>query len=95
MCVFLFFFFIEEVCKVIVDLVFLIDFFGSISGCNWRLLKVFIKDVIDVFDVFFKGIYIVFVFYLLRLVVDYWFNILIGDKFNGLGFYKFVDKIRY
>lgn len=77
------------------DLAFLIDSSGSISGRNWRLLKAFIKDAIDAFDVSPKGTHIASVSYSSRPVVDYRFNTLIGDKLNGPGLHKFVDKIRH
>ena len=87
--------FTEEACKAIVDLAFLIDSSGSISGRNWRLLKAFIKDAIDAFDVSPKGTHIASVSYSTRAVVNYRFNTLIGDKLNGPGLLKFVDKIRH
>lgn len=87
--------FIEEACKAIVDLAFVIDSSGSISGRNWRLLKAFIKEAIDAFDVSPKGTHIASVSYSTRPVVDYRFNTLIGDKLNAPGLHKFVDKIRH
>lgn len=87
--------FIEEACKAIVDLAFLIDSSGSISRRNWKLMIAFIKDAIDAFDVSPKGTHIASVSYSTKAVVDYRFNTLIGDKLNGPGLHKFVDKIRH
>lgn len=87
--------FIEEACKAIVGLAFLIDSSGSISRRNWKLMIAFIKDAIDAFDVSPKGTHIASVSYSTKAVVDYRFNTLIGDKLNGPGLHKFVDKIRH
>lgn len=77
------------------DLAFLIDSSGSITRGNWKLLKAFIKDAIDAFDVSPKGTHIASVSYATRAIVDYRFNTLIGDKLNGPGLHKFVDGIRH
>lgn len=77
------------------DLAFLIDSSGSITRGNWKLLKAFIKDAIDAFDVSPKGTHIASVSYSTRAVVDYRFNTLIGDKLNGPGLHKLVDRIRH
>lgn len=77
------------------DLAFLIDSSGSITRGNWKLLKAFIKDTIDAFDVSPKGTHIASVSYSTRAIVDYRFNTLIGDKLNVPGLHKFVDRIRH
>lgn len=86
---------IDKVCDIIVDVVFLFDFFGSIIGCDWKLLLDFVKSLVEVFNVFLSGFYVVLILYVLYVVVNFWFNMLIGDKFNFLEINKIVDKIGY
>ena len=81
-CCILFSLFEVAVCKAIVDLGFVVDSSGSISRRNWALMRAFLKEVADEFDISPFGTRIAAVAYSTKPKVVFKFNTLKGAQLN-------------
>lgn len=75
MFVFVFFkFLLDKECCNVVDIVFVIDLFGSIGCKNWERMRWFLKVLVSKFDVDFFVIYIVVIVYSIKFKVEMKFD---------------------
>lgn len=88
-------------CNIIVDLVFIIDLFGSIVRRNYVKIKVFVKYFVRSFGILLIGSRVGIVFYSIIVLVKVYFGkYLIVEEFNNLvdillyerGF-MYIDKV--
>lgn len=70
----MYFFFLDKECSFFLDIVFIIDFFGSIGWMNWERIKCFVKVVISKFEVSFFVVYVVVILYSINFWVVFKFN---------------------
>lgn len=84
-----------KTCKTIVDVAFLVDSSGSISDRDWRLLRDFVKSVVNKLNVSSSGSHVALISYASYAVVELRFNTLTGDKLNPVEINKVVDRIKH
>ena len=82
----------DKACDTIVDVAFLLDSSGSITGRDWKLLLDFVKSLVEAFNVSSSGSHVALISYASHAVVNLRFNTLTGDKLNPLEINKIVDK---
>lgn len=76
MCFYLWFvYFIVFECRKVVDIVFIVDFFGSIGKMNWEWIKWFLKRMVSKLDIGFFIIYVVVIIYSINFEIVLCFNI--------------------
>ena len=80
-------------CKPIVDLGIIVDSSGSISRRNWILMKAFLKQLADQFDISPSGTHMAAVAYSTKPQVVFKFNTLQGSQLNTIEVKKLLDGI--
>ena len=80
-------------CKPIVDLAIIVDSSGSISRRNWILMKDFLKQLADEFDISPSGTHVAAVAYSTNPKVVFKFNTLQGSQLNADEVKKLLDSI--
>lgn len=69
------FIFVErKSCSVIVDVVFIIDLFGSIFRRNYGKIKVFVKGIVGRFGILMNGSWVGIILYSIKVLVKVYFN---------------------
>ena len=85
--------FLEVACQAIVDLAFIVDSSGSISRRNWALMRKFLKEVVDEFDISPSGTHVAAVAYSTNPQVVFKFNTLQGAQLNVDEVNKKLDRM--
>ena len=85
--------FVEVACQAIVDLAFIVDSSGSISRRNWALMREFLKEVVDEFDISPSGTHVAAVAYSTNPQVVFKFNTLQGARLNVGEVNKKLDRM--
>ena len=80
-------------CQPIVDLAIIVDSSGSISRRNWVLMKAFLKQLADEFDISPSGTHVAVVAYSTNPQVVFKFNTLQGSQLNTVEVKKLLDSI--
>ena len=86
-------FFLVTECEPVVDIAIIVDSSGSISRRNWILMKDFLKQLADEFDISPSGTHVAAVAYSTNPKVVFKFNTLQGSQLNADEVKKLLDRI--
>lgn len=67
-------FFVFIVCQIFIDLVFVFFVFLKINDIEWCEVQNFVKGIVNVYNIFYQGIYVGVLFYLFQVIMEMKFN---------------------
>ena len=92
---FTFCFFLVFVCRTPVDLAFLVDSSGSIGIKNWEGILVFLKEIVNAYNVGPDGTHVAIIAYSSNARVEFQFDRLKGDEITAEAYGKLIDGIAF
>lgn len=67
-------FFLFIVCQIFIDLVFVFFVLLKINDIEWCEVQNFVKGIVNVYNIFYQGIYVGVLFYLFQVIMEMKFN---------------------